>query len=172
MIKSIYKLAAQYGLYLGLALIVLWLSMAWSLQVPGLSLLAVGIFLAVPVLVYFMLRKSYRINRCGLTFSALWMEGICIFFFGCLLMAVAVFVFLKYINPEFVITQLQTASDFYASQGGELMEVSDAIDKIIESGQVPTPIEIAIQFIWLGVFTGSLLSMLLAFIVRKTTKTY
>lgn len=168
--KSIYRLAERYGLYLGGVLTVMMFSMIGSVKIAALSLLAVGIFFFVPFLIFRWLRSSYRQSDLTFTFSALWMEGIMIFAYGCLLMGAAMFVFMKYIQPDFIISQLEMASEIYAQAGGSMTEVSDLIDKMIEAGNVPTPIEVCFQFIWLGIFTGSLMSMIVSLIVRKTTR--
>lgn len=169
MTKSIMKYAARCGLTLGLVLAVMFLCAAYSLAYPVLSIVCIGMFLGVPVLIYVWLRNTYRRYACALQFSALWMQGIAIFFFGCLIMSAVMYVYMRYIRPDFIIEQLRQASELYSSVGAQGEQLSDTINTMLDKHLIPKPIDVAVQFIWLGVFSGSILSMIISFIVRKTT---
>jgi hypothetical protein len=104
-------------------------------------------------------------------FSALWMHGISIFFFGSILLAAAVYVFLRFMNPTFIVDNLRVAIDVYRSLGvPEANEIADSLQMMIDKHMLPTAISLAISSIWSVVFSGSMLSLLLALLVRAFNK--
>lgn len=95
------------------------------------------------------------------------MQGIMTFICGSLIAGLVAVVYLKWINPDFIADRLQEAIDFYSGSGwqqGE--EMADLLQNMVKAHVVPTPIQIVIEMIWLGVFSGSLLSLLMAVLVR------
>jgi hypothetical protein len=157
---------------LGIIMIVLFLAAAYSLQIPMLGIPALALIVAVPFVVYFMIRRDYLRYPGMRFFSALWLHGICTFFFGSLLLAAAMYVFLRFIEPTFIIDNLRNAIDVYRSLGvPEATEMADAMQAIIDKHMVPSAISFAIGSIWSTVFSGSMLSLLIALLVRTFTKT-
>ena len=76
-------------------------------------------------------------------------------------------IYLKWINPDFIADRVQEAIDFYSESGwkqGE--EMADMLRRMVSAHIIPTPIQIVIEMIWLGVFSGSLLSLLMAVLAR------
>ncbi|MCH5248177.1 MAG: DUF4199 domain-containing protein [Muribaculaceae bacterium] len=170
--KSPYKRGADDGIWMGLVLIVLFLAVTQSLHSVLASWLSWGIALGgVPGLTYFFLKRSYDKDN-GLTyFSSLWMQGIAFFFCGTLLLALFVYLYMRVINPTFMITQLSEIADLYKATGtANGIQISDTIHAMIEQNLVPSAISIGIETIWVGVFTGSLLSALMALLVRARKK--
>lgn len=165
--KSIYARGADCGLWLGLCFIALFLLAAASLRMPLLNIfvLAIGVF--VPVLSYRFLRRTH-VEAHGLTtFSALWMQGIVMFACGALLMGAVAYLYMKVINPRFIAEVVQSGIEYYSSVGTPACdEVADELNKIIKLNMLPRVGDVVLMYIWATVFSGSILSMLLAVMVR------
>lgn len=164
---SPFRKGADAGLMLGLLMTAAFFAALYSLNVPLLVVAAIACAVAVPVVVYRVLRSRYVSMRGMATFSAMWMDGIVAFFCGSLILALAVFVFLRWIEPAFVVDRLEELSAMYREAGdADSVALADMFDTVVRGKIVPSAIEIAIELIWVSVFTGSVLSMLLAGIIR------
>lgn len=164
---SVYARGAQDGVLMGAVLCGIFASWALSLRVAAASLAFPLLCLAVPVLAWWLLRRGYRADLGLSTFSALWMHGICIFFFGTLLMAAISIVWLQWLEPGLISRSLNSAADVYAQLGTpEATRLAEDVRRIIERGMVPRPVDVALALLWTGVFSGSILSIVLAAIIR------
>lgn len=135
--------------------------------VPLLSILSIVCYIAVPALAFVMLRRGFAEDNCRSTFSSLWLQGICTFFFGGLLMAVIVFAALRWIWPGYISDQMNLLLEILSqSSDPAAAEWIDVIERLKSTGNLPTPIQIVLELIYMVVFTGSLLSMLLSMVVR------
>lgn len=165
--RSVYRRGADDGLWFGLYLSVMFIAMACSLDVPILSLVFLLMAAGVPVATYRSLKKSFRIDEGRSSFSALWLHGICMFFFGSLLLSVTVYVFLRFIHPEYIPELVRTAYEYYSTSGSpSAHEIADVLRAIQDNRLYPTAGGVAVEMIWLAVFTGSLLSMAISAVVR------
>ena len=165
--RSLYRRSAEDGLLAGPILAAAVILAGAVSYVPWLSLPALIAIAAVPTIMYITLRRGFREDGYRSTFSALWLQGICTFFFGSLLMGVAVYVSLRWIWPEFITDQMNILMQILNDSGdADAGQVAEAIDRMLQNGTLPTPIDIALELMYLAVFTGSLLSMLLAAIIR------
>jgi hypothetical protein len=164
---SVYKRGADDGWKLGIFMIVSFMSAAYSVHIPMLGLLSFAMAIAVPFVVYHMLKRDYLRYPDMNYFSAMWMHGIAAFFFGSLLLAAAIYVFLRFIEPSFIIDNLRTAIGVYRSLGmKEATEMADSLQMLIDKHMVPSAISFAVTSIWSVVFTGSMLSLLMTLLVR------
>lgn len=165
--KSVYRRGADDGLFFGIYLIIMFFASAFSMAIPFAGLLSIILVLGVPFIIYRFLRRSY-VNDNGTTqFSALWVQGITTFFCGSLISGIVALIYMKWINPDFILTQIQTLIDVYmANDWKEGKEIAEVLTKMIENNMLPTPINIVIESIWLAVFTGSILSMIVSMIVQ------
>lgn len=165
--RSVYRRGAEDGLIMGPLMAVTVIMMGAAGYVPLLALPAVFGFIAVPITAYILLSRSFREDGGRSTFSALWLQGICGFFFGGLLMAVAVFVALRWVWPGYITDQMRLLAELLAQQpAAEAEQLSRLFEKSVAAGNVPAPIDMALELIYVVVFTGSLLSMLLALLIR------
>lgn len=167
--QSLYRRGAEDGLWMGIYLSLLFLAMVSSVYAAWSGIATVLMALGVPVVVYAFLRRAYRAGGCRDTFSAVWLHGICIFFFGSLLMAVTAYVFLRFVNPTYINDVVEMAKDVYSQIGtSDAKAMAKTLSQMQSGHLLPTPAQTAVQLIWSGVFTGSLLSMVLAAIVRHS----
>lgn len=166
--RSIYVRGADDGLYMGAYMSVLMIIFGLAMHSALAGVVAMAMMAAVPFILFRFLKRSLDEDGGRSTFSALWLHGICIFFFGGLLMAVTIYVCLRFIQPDFIVNQMQNVIALYKSVNDpQATEFADILSKMIQHGQLPSPLEVALELVWLGVFTGSLLSMAVAYIVRR-----
>lgn len=162
-----YRRGADDGFIFGIILSVMYFAAVFSTIVPILSIVSLVTFVSVPFIIYRFLRRAYVTDLYTTQLSSLWMQGIMTFICGCLISGLAAVIYLKWINPSFIGERVQEAIDFYSESGwksGE--EMADMLRKMVKAHLIPTPIQIVIEMIWLGVFSGSLLSLLMALLAR------
>ncbi len=161
---SVYKRGASDGAIFGIIMIALFFSSIFVIDVPVLILVTILIMLAVPFVVYKFLRKHFVQSQGYATFSELWLHGIIIFACGSLISGLVAFIFLRWIQPDFMIDQMNTIINLNQSIGDDdAEEATHLLQQMIDNKLVP----IVIQTSFLCVFTGSILSMLVALIARS-----
>ncbi len=165
--QSPYRRGAYFGSYFGVYLCVLFFAMAHSLSVPVLSVVSLLMMAGVPVAVYLMLRRSYVADYGKTIFSSLWMEGICIFFFGGLIATLVSVLYMQVINPGYIMSQVDMMIELYGSTEWERgQELADMLERARKQHLIPSPMDLAIDMLWLMVFSGSILSMLMSILVQ------
>lgn len=131
-------------------------------------------FFGVPFLLYRWLRRTYVEARGTLTLSALWLQGIVIFMCGMMISAIVSLVYLKFIEPGFIVDRLNDVIELYSSSPvEELQEIATVLTNMIEQKVVPSTGSIVMEMVWLGVFSGSILSLIVGLLTRsrKVVKT-
>ncbi len=165
--QSPYRRGADAGLILGMYLCVIFFATAYSMTYSILSLVSLVLIAGVPVFIYISLRRSYLADMGKTIFSSLWMEGIATFFFGGVLAAFVSVIYMRYINPGFIDAQIDTMISVYNQTDWERgKELADIVSRAREARLIPRPIEFAINMLWLIVFSGSILSMLMSLLVQ------
>lgn len=165
---SVYRLGAEDGLVMGPLLALTVVLMGASTYVPMLFFLTLAAMVAVPITAYILLARAYKRRPVQSTFSALWLQGICMFFFGSLIMALAAYIGMRWVCPGFVTDQINTIVAVYGSlDNPDAQTIATTLQKAADTHSLPTPIEISLELIYLAVFSGSLLSMVLALVVRS-----
>lgn len=165
------KVAAREGAGYGVIISVMTLAAMLSIDIAAMSMLSMAIFFAVPFLLYASMRRFGQQLGRPAVHSELWMLGIAIFFFASLICALATFVFLRYVQPDYLyrlLSQLITAVEQSPSPQQEA--TLKALHGIIDNGLIPTPIDVAIQMIWSSTFGGSILSLIVAIFARDKRK--
>lgn len=164
---SPYRYGADQGFFFGIYLSAMFLCSVLGVRYPVLNLLFVGLFAAVPFLLYRWLRRAYVEVRGTLTLSALWLQGIVIFMCGMMIAAVVSLLYFRFIEPGFIIGRLYDIMEIYESSPvPELQEMAVILGRMIEQKAVPSVGSIVMEMVWLGVFTGSILSLIIGLIVR------
>ena len=164
---SPYKRGADNGLPFAIHLTALFFAAVYSVSIPLLSLVTTLLILGVPPLIYYYLRRAYVADNGTSLLSALWMHGIMIFVCGSMLSAVVQVIYLKWINPTYIPDMLHMAIDFYSQMPGENpARMADILTQLIDSQMVPSAISIVMEMIWLSIFSGSILSLLMALLAK------
>lgn len=165
--KNIYARGADDGFWLGLYLCALFFVCTLSLTATWLNVVAFGLIVGVPPLIYFFLRRTHVAAHGMTVFSALWMQGIVTFACGCLILGAVSFVYLRWVDPDLIRRALLQAIEVYESTPGEAAEAMASELKMISNAKaILAPLNVAFGWMWLGMFSGSLLSMLMAGVVK------
>ncbi|MDE5647740.1 MAG: DUF4199 domain-containing protein [Muribaculaceae bacterium] len=167
--KSPFRRGADDGIIMGLLLVAVFFTGTLSFSYTLASDLTPILMLAgVPLLTYFLLRRSYVRDNGMTLFSSLWMQGIVTFFCGSLILAIVMYVYMRWGNPGFMREMVSRMSEFYDSmpETPQSREVSQIFHTMLDENVFPSAINVAIESIWLGVFSGSLLSMLATLAAR------
>lgn len=165
--RSVYALGANDGFWVGLAMGVCTMCMILSARYAMAAFVGMALFLCTPYLVWRFLRRAWIEGYVPPTFSAVWLHGICIFLFGSIIMAFIMYCTLRFIEPGWIERETALAverllADPQTAQQGRILQ------KVLESGEMPSPIYTSVSSIWLVSFTGSLWSMIFSFILTKT----
>ncbi len=164
---NVYARGLEDGAVMGPVLIAVFAAMVLSLSYLWMNILLLVLVVAVPVVSWMRLRRTFRQLDGKATFSMLWMEGIMMFLGGSMLFGAASFVFLRWIQPDFVMQMLRTAYETYSAMPGDNAEaLTDELQMIINSGAMPSAASVASGWMWLTMFSGSVLSAILALIVK------
>lgn len=166
--KSVYMLGAEDGLLMGPLMTAAIVLCGMSTYYAWVSIPALVCLFAVPVLAYFRLAYGYRKGGCRMSFSGLWLRGICMFFFGSLILAAVVFVLLRWFDPGFVIHQIDKSIEIYNSMGNK--EMADTLAVVKKSEMLPTALDMSLMLIYIAVFSGSILSLIYAAIIRRSNR--
>ncbi len=174
---NVFRSAAEDGLVLGAAMSASFLCGACATRMadPGVAMLMITLSLlilaAVVVMAYRMLARDCRRWPSMRFFSAVWMHGIAMFFFGGLILCAASVVFMHFLVPTFITDNVSGAIEVYRQIGTpEATHMADTLQRMIDRRLLPTPVSVATSMIWLVTFLGSMLSLLLTPIVRATTR--
>ncbi len=165
--RSIYSCGANDGLKMGVYLSVMFLLQSIGMTNPMLMIFGALMLICIPVVTYAILRKGYRESGGFSTFSAIWLHGILTFLCGSLILALVIYVYLKYLNPTFLIDLLDSLIEAYSSMNNpQANQLTEMLTTIKQQHLLPSPIQYAFTMIWTCGFFGSILSMVLALIVR------
>ncbi len=160
---SVYRRGAEDGLKLGIYFSVLIVSMLLTVKIAALSLVSLVLIAGVPFLCYRYIRRDVRCRPGGGRFSEAWMHGIAMFFFGALIMGVVMYLYLHFFDPSYIVTNVrQTIAVLRELGGDENIEMAKDLQQLIDLKLLPGTTQLVFSSIWLVVFTGSLLSMLLS----------
>lgn len=165
--KSVFRRGAEDGVKFGIYLSIMFLCVAFSTSIPLLGFLSTLMALGVPVFAYITLNKGYRENGCFYTFSELWSYGIILFACGAMIMALTIVVFTSWIYPTFVYDQCLIAIDAYKSLNTpEAYKIAKTLQQVVDQKSLPSPFNIAWSIFTFSVFSGSILSIIFAPIIR------
>lgn len=168
--KSVYHTGGADGLIMGAAFIIVMALMMLSIKRESALLSLLALVLAVPgiaALAAALMRKRLVENQHRDTFSALWMHGITMFVCGNLIFGLALYAYLRFIDPEFMVREALAAADVYAALGNpDADHMAKLLRSMVEKHLLPTPISFAFSMMWFGSFLGCMLSLAMTFLVR------
>lgn len=168
--KSVYQRGADDGLWFGIYLsVTIMLCFTTVSSSPILCYPALIMILGVPGLIYFFLKRSYLADGATTQFSSLWLQGICIFFFGSILMALTVYIYLRFVNPAYFANAINLLIEMY-DEAGVSDNTYSLLTQIQKQNAIPTAGATAVELISPTVLSGSLLSLIISFIIRTFSK--
>lgn len=166
--KSEFQRGADNGFLLGLLFIVLFSSMVLSEHYSSLSAITMALVLSVPFALYFLLRRSYRKSMFTLEYASLWMEGIVSFACAGAILALAVYLYIRLIDQDYIERMVDLGATVYSEVEGErAKDVADLMKLIKETKAYPTPRLVSLEILLSSVFTGSILTMAIALLVKS-----
>ncbi len=177
---SPYRRGANSGVPMGVCLSVMFA--LWSLGMVSaapasnvLSMAALCVTLLAVVLLAWLQRRGYVADGGMTTFSGVWMHGIMTVIFGSLIAMVAGYVYMRWINPDFLgdlYTTMydkmrQMARDLPGKTGSQYAEMADTLKQMMDHGLMPTVMQLLSNVLWSVCFGGCILSLITAAIVMK-----
>ena len=164
---DVYREGGYRGLSTGIYFTLMFLTAIWSDQMPALSMITVALAVGVPFFIYRHTAVVYIKYGRTARFSDLWMLGIMLFLCGGLICAIIAYSYLHYIVPGYLYEQTTKAIDIYSKLPTKDPQMVTALQTAAKQGLLPSDIEFVVEMLWFQIFSGSLLSLLLAYIVRK-----
>lgn len=173
MIESPYRRGADDGLRFGLYLGVMFFASIFSTSFPLLSLFSLAMIVAVPGVVYAMMRRYERSLGPAASFAMLWMQGVVIFFCGMLVAGAALTVYMRWIEPGYLAGQLAALAALEGTMPGTFVdEAASVAAEMIEARFIPSAVSVVVELIMLSIVTGSALTVCLSALMslrrRKT----
>lgn len=165
--NQVYREGAYQGIIMGAFLTVTSILSLLSYRSSTLSILATIFIVGVPFLQFRLMAGVYDKYRREVSFSSLWMLGIAIFIGGSLICALVTYGYLEFVNPDYFYTlgneMLATLEQTPELRGSELHEM---IRFYVDENLFPSAIGYCVEMVLLTVFSGSILSMILAPVVK------
>lgn len=166
MTESPYRRGAEDGLRFGAYLGVMFFASIFSSALPLLSVLSMAMMIAVPGIAYALMRRYQSRLGAEASFALLWTHGVMLFLGGSLVAGAALAVYMKWIEPDFVYTQLESLAAMQGKMPGTFVDTAaEMASSMIEARFIPSAISIVTEIIMLGVVTGSALTMILSAIL-------
>lgn len=162
-ITSPYRRGADDGFIFGIYLSLMFFSSIFASRLPLLGLLSFGLIIAVPAIIFLFIRRYDRELQGCATFPMMWMQGVVIFICGMLISGTLLVIYMKWIEPDFVLNQLKNLVEVgRQAPGTSLEEAADMAEQLIEANFIPSPIAIVSELIMAAIVSGSILSILIS----------
>lgn len=161
--RSVFKRGAEFGLPMGLFMSTISLSSIFADRVPPLSWVVLILLIAGPWLVWRFQRRYFIEEEYTTEYAALWMLGILIIIYGALITGLVTWGVLQWVRPGYVYESTQHIIDLYSAmpefKDSELLHV---MQRAIDTGALPTPIEMVMNMFWVVTFSGCIMSAITA----------
>lgn len=161
---SVYKLASRAGVPFGLFLSLAALSLLASVKVAELSMFFLPLIVALPVMLFLVMKRLAQRWASMRRVAALWVFGIYTTIFATLICALVSAVYMLAFEPDFLrryltsaLTTLQSAPEM-----GEYSAQAAQLKSILSHGQLPSPMELVVSMSWASCFAGAIVSLPLA----------
>lgn len=164
---QIYKEGGNKGIWMGVYLSALFLCAVLSDRIPLLSVVAFVLLVGIPFFSYRIIARIYKKNERKMDFTSLWLLGIMLFLCGSLICALVSYIYLQYVQPDFIYEQASKTLELYR----EIPQLRDSdvaslLEASIEDGLLPDAIQFAMEMLWMTVFSGSVLAFFLVLAIR------
>lgn len=165
--NSIATRAAENGIVISGCILVLLAACCLSIAYTFASLLLLVGTIAMPVVIYKLLTRSYRKGQCSMGFAEIWAEGIASFFLGSLVPALAVYLLLKYAYPDFIVNQIDSTIEYFRAMGNEQGDQwVKTLTNIRTNSPIPSAADIAANIISFNIVAGTTLSLVVTPFVK------
>lgn len=161
--KSVFKRGAEFGLPMGLYMATISLCSIFADRVPPLSWVVIVLLVTGPWVVWRMQRRYYIEDGYNSEYATLWMLGILTIIYGALITGLITWATLQWVRPGYIYEVTQNFVDLYSTmpefKDNELLQV---MQRAIDTGALPSPIEMVTSTFWLVTFSGCLMSAITA----------
>ena len=166
-LPSVNDIGARKGAYFGIYLVVLYLAVVNSGGSYFVAAFAMTMMVGIPIVLSRMLRGIYLVEDCRSSYARLLTSGMSIFFFASIILGLAIYVWMQYVHPGYLYEMAQEALKAY-NQVPDLRNTPmvQALKAAVANGDLPTPIQFAMEMMWLTMMGGALLSVAIAAVSR------
>ena len=163
-----YRRPAENGIPFGAYMSAMAVGSVFADRMPLLALAVLVMMVATPVVVY-RFQRRYFIDEQGFTeYAALWMMGIMMFIFGALIAALVTYFTVKLARPDFIYDQaIQVINTYSQMPEFKDSEMVTVLQKMVDEGLLPTPIETVFNMFWVVTFGGAILSAITALVAQR-----
>ncbi len=172
---SPYRRGATNGIAMGI-----WLSITcWALSQAiypqahhstVITLAGSAFAMLVPVVLFLLMLRSWITDGRRTPLISLWAEGIMTFVYGSVIAIGAGYIYMRYINPGYISDCFSwflesvnaAAADASGADAESLHNIAANFRVMIDRGEAPGALEMLINSAWLIIFSGSVLSLILA----------
>lgn len=170
--KSIYKYASEAGLPVGLYLTVMSACLLLSVKFPGLPLVLFPLALGFPFILWMLMKRITREEPSYNKFSSLWLGGIYTVIFGTLICMFLSAIYIVVFEPGFVQLYVNNAIQAVEStpMADQYQQTITLMKEAMDAHLLPSGLEFLTTMAWFTCFAGSILSLVLSFIMVKTGK--
>lgn len=155
--------AAENGIYVSAMLCVLLAVFGLATSSAIASLLFWCGALAFPIMVYRLLGRSLHRSEGTMPFSEIWAEGIVTFFLGSLIPALMCYGALRFVFPDFIAGQFDSAIEAFNSLNTpQADELATLLENIRSKAGLPTPTDIVANFLSMNFVFGTVFSLFAA----------
>lgn len=171
--RPVYRPAAENGLVFGAYLSLLVVLALQVKNAPVLSLAVLLMMLCVPVVIYMFVRRGVIAAAGTARFADTALHGISTFIFGTLIMSVVMYVYLRFIDPGYVPDTMRdmVAVLSHSSDTADL-DMARQLSAFLQSGNIPSAIQMVIPIAVLSIASGSVLSLIIAPIALRNNKRF
>lgn len=168
--KSVYKYAAEAGVPVGLYLSLLSALMIMGVKHPEFSTVSFILLLLFPLCLVWQMRKMGKSEPSYMKFSSLWLCGIYSVIFGTLICMLLTASYIIFLDPGFIREcWLNAIEAIETSPLADNMSATAEMLKSVDSRQLPSVTDYVTGMGWMTCFAGSVISLVLAFIISKTS---
>lgn len=161
--RSVFKRGAEFGMPIGLFMSAISVSSIFADRLPLLSWVVIILLVAGPWMVWRYQRRYFVEEEYTTEYAALWMLGILMIIYGALITGLVTWAVLQWIRPGYIYETTQHFIDLYSAmpefKDSELLQV---MQRAIDTGALPTPIEMVMNMFWVVTFSGCLMSAITA----------
>lgn len=165
---SLYRRAANDGVPMGIFMSVMAAALIYADRLPWLVVVVMAMLLMLPCMLYYFQRKMFVAEYGFTEYSGLWMLGIFIMICASLITGLVTWAIFQFVRPGYFYEMAQRGIAFYNAAGDpQSRETAAMLTRVVSGNMLPRPIEMVFSAFWLWSFVGSLLSAVVALVVKK-----
>ncbi len=167
--KSILKYGSELGLWMGLYMILMSCCLLLSVKAASLLTLLIPLVLGWPVIIRILQVRIWKEAPQYRSFPAMSLAGLWICIFGTLICAAFSAAYITLLEPDFLRLYLQQCLEMAATAtaaGADYSAMLTDMQTLLDSGQLPSPMQWIFSMIWLSSISGALFSLITALTIR------